>query len=163
MKNCLMSVNVFFLANRSVLNSRSTFLCKRNFVRLAKSFYLGLELLFQDHWELEFGHERHPGIVVMKRNLRSKVWWPGMDKDVEKECRTCYECQLVSIPAKPEPMHRTQLPSAPWEHLAAVFFGSITFGRFVVCSCWLLFPIQDCWNNEIHNRRENCQMFEEDL
>lgn len=69
---------------------------------------------------LEFGHEGHPCIVVMKRNLRSKVWWPGIDintKDVERECHTCYGCHLVGIPAKPEPMHRTQLPSAPLEHL----------------------------------------------
>lgn len=53
------------------------------------------------------------------------MWWPGKDKDVERECCTCYGCQLVSIPAKPEPMHRTQLPSAPWEHLAADFLGPL--------------------------------------
>lgn len=34
---------------------------------------------------LELGHEGHPGIVVMKRPLRSKVWWPGTDKDVEEK------------------------------------------------------------------------------
>lgn len=56
------------------------------------------------------------------------MWLPGMDRDVEKECRTCYGRQLDSIPAKPEPMHRTQLPSAPWEQLAADFLGPLPSG-----------------------------------
>lgn len=48
-----------------------------------------------------------------------------MDKDVERECRTCYGCQLVSIPAKPEPVHRTELHIALWEYLAADFWGPL--------------------------------------
>lgn len=28
-------------------------------------------------------HEGHPGIVAMKGRLRSKVWWPRIDKDAE--------------------------------------------------------------------------------
>lgn len=34
----------------------------------------------------------------------------------------------MSIPAKPEPMHRTQIRSAPWEHLAADFWGTLPCG-----------------------------------
>ena len=34
---------------------------------------------------LELAHEGHPGIVAMKQRLRTKVWWPGIDKEVEKE------------------------------------------------------------------------------
>ena len=59
---------------------------------------------------LELAHEGHPGIVAMKQRLRSKVWWPGLDKDAERVCKTCHGCQLVSQPLKPEPM----IPSAPW-------------------------------------------------
>lgn len=77
---------------------------------------------------LKLGHKGHPGIDVLKKNLRSKVWWPGIDKDVERKCRTCYGYQLVSIPAKPEPMHRTQFPSASWEHIAAALFGPLSSG-----------------------------------
>ena len=32
---------------------------------------------------LELAHEGHPGIVAMKQRLRTKVWWPGIDKEVE--------------------------------------------------------------------------------
>ena len=56
---------------------------------------------------LELAHEGHPGIVAMKQRLRSKVWWPGLDKDAERVCKTCHGCQLVSQPLKPEPMART--------------------------------------------------------
>src|SRR6218665_4157372 len=51
---------------------------------------------------LELAHEGHPGIVQMKKRLCSKVWWPGIDKDCKRQCRTCNGCQLVGMPLKPE-------------------------------------------------------------
>ena len=36
---------------------------------------------------LRLEHEGHQGIVKMKERLRSKVWWPGVDKDAERKCR----------------------------------------------------------------------------
>ena len=50
---------------------------------------------------LELAHEGQPGIVAMKQRLRTKVWWPGIDKEVERACKTCHGCQLVSQPTKP--------------------------------------------------------------
>ena len=35
---------------------------------------------------LSIAHEGHPGIVYMKKILCSKVWWPGIDKQVEQFC-----------------------------------------------------------------------------
>ncbi len=32
---------------------------------------------------LALAHEGHLGIVGTKNNLRTKVWWPGMDKAAE--------------------------------------------------------------------------------
>ena len=62
--------------------------------------------------------EGHPGIVSMKQRLRSKLWWPGTDKEAEKLYKTCPRCQLVSSPANPEPIKSTSLPSGPWQDLA---------------------------------------------
>ena len=56
-------------------------------------------------------HEGHLGIVGTKQKLRSKVWWPCMEKDAEKHCKTCYGCQLVSRPTPPEPIRTTPLPN----------------------------------------------------
>ena len=41
---------------------------------------------------LDLAHEGHPGIVSMKSRLRSKVWWPGIDKAIEGFCKHCYGC-----------------------------------------------------------------------
>ena len=50
---------------------------------------------------LELAHEGHPGIVAMNQRLLTKVCWPGIDKEVERACKTCHGCQLVSQPTKP--------------------------------------------------------------
>ena len=67
----------------------------------------------------------------MKERLRTKVWWPGIDKDVQKACKTCHGCQLVSQPSKPEPLTCTELPFAPWQHLAADLLGPLPSGDYV--------------------------------
>lgn len=78
---------------------------------------------------LELGHEGHPGIVLMKQRLRSKVWWSGIDKDIEKCCKACYGCQLVTPCEKPEPMSRREMPTKPWEHLCADFLCPLPSGE----------------------------------
>ena len=54
-----------------------------------------------------------------KYRLRSKVWWPGMDKDVENLCKICHGCQVTSSCDPPDPMSRVLPPSAPWQDCAA--------------------------------------------
>ena len=76
-------------------------------------------------------HEGHQGIVKTKARLRSKLWWPEMDKMTEAVCKSCFECQLVSQPANPEPMIRTELPGKAWEHLAADILGPLPDGQYV--------------------------------
>ena len=81
---------------------------------------------------LKLVHESHPGSVAVKQRLCTKVWWPGIDKEAEEVCNTCHGCQLVSQPLKPEPMIRTELPSAPWQHLVADLLCPLPSG---VCLC----------------------------
>ena len=69
---------------------------------------------------LNLAHEGHPGIVLMKRRRRAKVWWSNRDKDAERFCKSCPPCQMVSMPTPPpEPLKRTGLPSGPWQHISA--------------------------------------------
>ena len=81
---------------------------------------------------LELAHLGHPGIVAMKGSLRTKVWWPGIDKQVEQFCKSCYGCQLVGKPCKPEPMTRTELPSGPWQDLAMDVLGPLPSGDTIL-------------------------------
>ena len=64
---------------------------------------------------LELAHEGHQGIVKTKSMLRIKVWWPGMDKQVVRLCRTCHGCRVNSEFRRPEPITRTLPPSGPWQ------------------------------------------------
>lgn len=74
---------------------------------------------------IHLAHEGHPGMTIMKRRLRSKVWWPKIDQHAEYAVRSCHGCTLVSAPNPPEPMKRKQLPTAPWEHLAMDYLGPL--------------------------------------
>lgn len=78
---------------------------------------------------LQLAHEGHPGMAVMKRRLRCKVWWPKIDEQVEKYVKKCEGCTLVSAPSAPEPMKRSELPARPWEHLAIDFMGPLPSGH----------------------------------
>lgn len=74
---------------------------------------------------LELAHEGHPGMTKMKQRLRSKVWWPKIDQQVEAFVKKCRGCMLVAAPSAPEPLKRKELPSEPWQHVAIDFMGPL--------------------------------------
>lgn len=80
---------------------------------------------------LEAAHEGHPGIVAMKGRLRTKVWWPRIDKDAETMVKSCKGCTLVSGPNPPVPMKRRMLPSQAWIDIAADFLGPLPSGDYL--------------------------------
>ena len=61
--------------------------------------------------------------------LRSKVWWPGVDTDTERRCKTCHGCQLVSQVTRSEPVKRTTLPVQAWQDIAADLLGLFPGGE----------------------------------
>ena len=81
---------------------------------------------------IELGHEGHQGILKMKQRLRTKVWWPGIDKEAEKFCKTCHGCQVLSRPVNPEPLQVTELPQGPWQDIAIDFMGPLPSGEYVL-------------------------------
>lgn len=78
---------------------------------------------------LELGHEGHPGMTIMKKRLRAKIWWPKMDGQIEKFVKQCRGCTLVGAPNAPEPLRSTELPSKPWQHIAIDFCGPLPSGH----------------------------------
>lgn len=69
-------------------------------------------------------HTGHPGISRMKSLMRGYVYWPGMDKEVEKCVKTCRGCQLAARdpPVKTTPWPKTDLP---WSRLHIDYAGPI--------------------------------------
>ncbi|XP_043471652.1 uncharacterized protein K02A2.6-like [Leptopilina heterotoma] len=81
---------------------------------------------------LAAAHEGHPGIVNMKARLRTKVWWPKIDKDAENVVRNCKGCILVSGPNPPTPMKRRELPTQAWIDTALDFLGPLPSGDYLL-------------------------------
>ena len=62
-------------------------------------------------------------IVKKKQILRSKVRWPGIDKDVENLVNDCVACQATGPAVPPPPAQITDLPTMPWRSLHVDFCG----------------------------------------
>ena len=50
----------------------------------------------------------------MKAIARSYLWWPGLDRDMEKVARSCLSCQAVKHVA---PLHPWMWPNYPWQRV----------------------------------------------
>lgn len=77
-------------------------------------------------------YEGHPGIEKMKQRLRTKVWWPFIDKEAEAVVKTCHSCLAVSSVNPPEKMSSTALPQAPWDYVAIDHMGPFPDGRYLL-------------------------------
>lgn len=81
---------------------------------------------------IALAHEDHAGMTRCKQRLRSKLWWPHMDQEVENHIQRCHPCQVTSRPPRPEPMQPTDLPEERWTHLAIDVCGPFPTGESVV-------------------------------
>ena len=81
---------------------------------------------------IKLAHEDHAGMTKTKQRIRSKLWWPNMDKDIEQHIRTCHPCQIVGKPDRPEPVQPTKLPDEPWVEIAIDVCGPFPTGEYVV-------------------------------
>jgi hypothetical protein len=59
---------------------------------------------------ISYAHEGHLGIVLCKRLLRNRCWWPGIDKMVELEVGDCPACQANVDTTVHEPLISTPFP-----------------------------------------------------
>ncbi|KAI8516325.1 hypothetical protein Bbelb_049060 [Branchiostoma belcheri] len=81
---------------------------------------------------LKLAHEGHQGVQKTKNRLRTKVWWPKMEADVEQMCKRCHGCQVVSEQQPPEPMMRTKPPEGPWQDCSADLLGPLPTGEHIL-------------------------------
>ena len=74
---------------------------------------------------IEFAHEGHLGIVLCKRLLRNRCWWPGMDRQIKEKVENCVSCQANVDTSHHEPLIPTQFSSSKLG-LTSVDFSSRT-------------------------------------
>ena len=82
---------------------------------------------------LAIAHERHQGIVKTKALLREKVWWPGIDIQVESLIKCCRTWQVTSQPTvKCEPLKMSEIPRSPWEVISLDLQGPYPTGDYLL-------------------------------
>ena len=81
---------------------------------------------------LAIAHGGHMGVQKTKQYLRSGLWFPKMDSEVESMVRRCIACQAVTSLTRQEPLRKTPLPPLPWQLVAADIFGPLPGGEKVL-------------------------------
>ena len=83
---------------------------------------------------LHSAHEGHQGIVRTKHMVREKVWWPGIDKQIEEMIKTCIPCQSMAPKSPPEPLQPSTMPDMPWQTIHVDLCGPFPTGEsLLVC------------------------------
>ncbi|XP_031553786.1 uncharacterized protein K02A2.6-like [Actinia tenebrosa] len=78
-------------------------------------------------------HEGHIGVVKMKGLARGHVWWPNIDKDIERVGRQCEGCQELARNPSSAPLHRWEFPAQPWQQVHIDFAGPFQGRMLLVC------------------------------
>ena len=81
---------------------------------------------------LELLHDMHPGIVRMKSLARGYMWWPGMDKEIERCVKECTTCQTLRKMPPAVPLHPWARPSKPWSRVHVDYAGPLEGKMFLV-------------------------------
>ena len=95
-------------------------------------------------------HEGHQGLVKSKALIRTKVWFPSMDRMLEECIKNCLPCQAITTSKRQmPPLHMTPLPPQPWHHLSADFFGPLPSGEYlqVIIDDYSRYPIVEIINS----------------
>uniref|UniRef100_A0A8D9DQK4 RNA-directed DNA polymerase n=1 Tax=Cacopsylla melanoneura TaxID=428564 RepID=A0A8D9DQK4_9HEMI len=78
-------------------------------------------------------HATHLGITKMKQLARRYVYWPKIDRDIERLVRSCEACaQIKSNPPKVT-VHPWECPQNNWERVHVDYAGPFQNAYFLVC------------------------------
>ena len=80
---------------------------------------------------VDLAHEGHQGISKTKGLMRTKVWFPGMDKLI-KTIQKCIVCQVNTTCTTKEPLAMSELPRGPWLNLSMDFCGPLPTGEYLL-------------------------------
>ncbi len=81
---------------------------------------------------VSLAHEGHQGIVKTKQLICEKVWFPGIDRLVERRIETCIPCQAVMPTNNREPLEMSELPFKPWDKVGVDFYGPFPSGDYLL-------------------------------
>ncbi|XP_062542480.1 uncharacterized protein LOC134210451 [Armigeres subalbatus] len=106
-------------------------------------------------------HRSHLGIVKSKSLLRSYVWWPNIDAELEQFIKDCYQC----LTSHPSPEKAKLIPWEPpqkiWERVHLDFAGPVQGTSYLIVidalSKWVeVFSTQKCDTEFVLNKMIEC-------
>ena len=79
-------------------------------------------------------HASHMGMTRTKQYVRAKLWWPGLDDDIECAVKSCGICQAVSADGaeRLEPLRLTPFPAKPFSTVNIDLFGPLASGETIL-------------------------------
>uniref|UniRef100_A0A669DPM2 Gypsy retrotransposon integrase-like protein 1 n=1 Tax=Oreochromis niloticus TaxID=8128 RepID=A0A669DPM2_ORENI len=81
---------------------------------------------------IQLAHEGHQGIVKTKALLRTKVWFPEIDRKAESAVQNCLPCQASTPVTHTDPLQMSPLPETPWHSVSADFYGPLPTGEYLL-------------------------------
>ena len=85
-------------------------------------------------------HEGHLGVEKCKRRARDTVYWPGINKDIERMISRCETCQKHRNKQPKEPMVIADVTTAPWHKVGMDLFHLKGKDYLVVIDYYSNFP-----------------------
>jgi len=102
-------------------------------------------------------HHMHTGIVKMKSLARLRVWWPGLDKDIEEMYKQCTPGLQKRPNPSPAPLHPWQFPKKPWQRrhngFAGPFLNKMWFVIVDAHSKWLEVFCVNCTTTHVVSKK----------
>ena len=86
-------------------------------------------------------HIGHMGIERIRRLARETIFWPNINKDVERITKDCDACQELQSRQQKEPLEPHDVPTAPWSKVAADFFHLTREGYLLPTDYYSKYPI----------------------
>lgn len=72
---------------------------------------------------ISIAHDGHQGKSKTKSLLRTKVWFPGLDKMVDDFIEKCQACEINQPKTYFEPLQMSKMPESPCCNVAIDFYG----------------------------------------
>ena len=91
---------------------------------------------------IDIRHEGHLGVVKAKQLLSSRVWFPGIDKLVERKVASYIPCQASINTSQWDPLKMSPTPNDPSLEASADFYGPFPIREmfFVVLDAYSEYP-----------------------
>ena len=86
-------------------------------------------------------HIGHMGIERTRRLARETVFWPNINKDVERITKDCDACQELQARQQKEPLDPHDVPTAAWSKVATDFFHLNREDYLLVTDYYSKYPI----------------------